>query len=53
MKTKKREDQGLKQDTIACVALIATAVMILITGAVNVHNEDALQVRQAQQAEGA
>lgn len=52
MKTTNRSDTelGLKQDTIMCAALLVSAVTILISGAISVHHQNALQVQQAQHA---
>lgn len=43
-------DLGTKHDTLACVALLVTAITILVSGAVSVHHQNTLQMQQAQQA---
>jgi hypothetical protein len=49
MKTTNREDWnlGTMKDTIGSVALLVTAVAILVSGAINVHHQNALQTQQA------
>jgi hypothetical protein len=36
--------------TLACVTLFVAAVTILVSGAVSVHHQNALQMQQAQNA---
>lgn len=47
---RKHWDLGTKKDSFICVALIVTAITILISGAVSVHHQNALQSEQAQRA---
>jgi hypothetical protein len=37
-------------DTLACVTVLIVAFTILVSGAVNVHHQNALQMQQAQNA---
>jgi hypothetical protein len=46
--TQRQEPIATHKDAVACVAVLATAVMVLVTGAMNVYHQNALQQQQAQ-----
>lgn len=52
MKTTNRQDWdlGTKKDTFTCVALLVTAVTILISGSISVHHQNALQSQQVERS---